>query len=587
MSNSVLLVTSLFFCLSILLVFDFIWLLLKTPLVYFFKDKPGTRKIHQRTIPRAGGICITVSFCIMLLIWKISGFNGFPHPSALFFNVCLLVTIGIFLVGFIDDTTSFVIMNKAKFLLEFLIAAEVVFLFGIHFPEINFFGLFVINNKILLIIFSIFWMVGIANALNIIDGIDGLAGTFACISFATIAVLAVHAHVADVAILCVILVGCIIGFLMHNVSPARVFLGDTGSLFLGMLLSLFLMYMVSQPKQPFSINTAFLIAGFPILDVAVAMGRRFFRAILGGRGWFQSIRAMAVADSEHTHHRLIYRGLNHTQATIIIATLSATLCVGAIHINLFEEFKYAIVVYMLVVLFWFLYELNFFDRIIVYIRFVLHQKTRKMPYRIGVIDADPILHHALIRFRQRKFSFDFMSHQELETRDAIQKLCLQPVANEDEQFFITATWASDTRKYSREMINSVIRDWTKSVVQEATQKREDSSEKEPAVDRQSSNTRPHTVMLVNCRDTAEFYFKMSLVLQLLEEMQCAIIMVTDQLPDAAAIPKKLLRQIYFVKKPFYIPVFFKELYYLARQRENKWQSGAFPEEAVILKKIAG
>jgi hypothetical protein len=70
-------------------------------------------------------------------------------------------------------------------------------------------------------------------------------------------------------------------------------------------------------------------------------------------------------------------------------------------------------------------------------------------------------------------------------------------------------------------------------------------------------------------------------------MQCAIIMVTDQLPDAAAIPKKLLREIFFVKKPFYVPVFFKELYQLARQKENLRQSGTFPDEAVILKKITG
>lgn len=439
MSNSIVLITAFFFCLSILLVFDFIWLLLITPLVYFFKDKPGTRKIHQRTIPRAGGICILVSFCIVLLIWNFSGYSGFPLLSPLFFNVCLIVAFGIFMVGFFDDTTSFTILNKAKFILEFIIAAEVVLLFGIQFPEINFFGLVVLKNKLLLTLFSIFWMVGVANALNIIDGIDGLAGTFSCISFATIALLALHAHAADVAVLCVIIIGCVIGFLMHNISPARVFLGDTGSLFLGMLLSLFLMYMVSQPKEPFSINTAFLIAGFPIIDVAVAMGRRFFKAILEGRGWYQCIRATTVADTEHTHHRLIYRGLNHTQATLIIATLSAALCITAIHINLFGDFKYALVGYMVVVVFSFLYELNFFDRFIFYFKVALLKKTEKYPYRIGIVDADPILHHALIHFPQRKFRFEFISRNEINIKDTVPQFEFQPAINPSEQFLVSST----------------------------------------------------------------------------------------------------------------------------------------------------
>ena len=588
MSTSAILIASLFFFLALLLVFDFIWLLLKTPLVFFFKDKPGTRKIHQSTIPRAGGICIAITFCGMLCLWNFSSFNGFPHLSPLFLDVCLIITVGIFLVGFFDDSPSFVIRNRAKFLLEFLIAAEVVFLFGIKFSEINFFGIFFIKDKILLDVFSILWMVGVANALNIIDGIDGLAGTFSFIGFITVAILALHAQVTDVAVLCIMVAGCIVGFLMHNISPARVFLGDTGSLFLGMLLSLFLMYMVSQSKEPFSIITAFLIAGFPILDVAVAMGRRFFRAMLEGRGLIQSMRAITVADSEHTHHRLIYHGLNHTQATLIISTLTATLCLTAIYINFFEEFKYALMVYMLVVVIWFLYELNFFDRFIVYIRFILHQKAGKQPYKVGVVDADPILHHALIRFKQKKFSFDFISHQELESRDAIRQLRLQAVTGGNEQFFITATWARDTRKYSREMINSVIKDWTKNVSQEAAESK-NASAKGKNVDsaQPAQNTRPHTAILINCRDKAEFGPKLALGQQLLEEIQCTIIMVIDQVPEEVTLPRHQQNEIVFIKKPFYIPVFFKDLYVLARYRENRKPSGAFLEDAVIFKKIAG
>jgi UDP-GlcNAc:undecaprenyl-phosphate GlcNAc-1-phosphate transferase len=583
MNNSI--ITTLFFCLAVLLVFDFIWLLLKTPIVFFFKDKPGTRKIHQQTIPRAGGICIAVSFCIMILFWKYSGFNGFPQLSTLFLNVCLIITIGIFLIGFFDDTTSFVILNKAKFLFEFLIAAEVVFLFGIHFKEINFFGLFFIRNEMFLHLFSIFWMVGIANALNIIDGIDGLAGTFSIISFLTIALLAMYANVAEIAILSIIIAGCTIGFLIHNISPARVFLGDTGSLLLGMLLSLFLMYMVAQPNQPFSINAAVLIVGYPILDVSVAMARRFFKAFLSGKGLFQSLRAIAVADSDHTHHRLIYRGLSHTQATLIIATLSATLCVAAVHVNLFMEFKYAIIIYMLLVVSWFLYELNFFDRTIVYIRIILRHKTRKMPYKIGVIDADPVLHHALIHFPQRKFIFEFISQQELATVDAIQKKRLQSVRDSDDQFIVSETWATDTRKISKKIINEVVFEMRAHAREEGQIRKETAEHKIAPVYRSSSAT-PHLAMVVNCRDVVELNQKKTLVVRLLQEMKCAVIIVTDQIPDSNGFPCELLRQLIFVKKPFYVPVFFKELFQLAKRWAGRGSAGILLRDALILKTIA-
>lgn len=574
-----------FFCITILLSFASILLLLKTPLVYFFKDKPGTRKIHQRAIPRAGGICVAIAFGAILLIWHSVPFQYFPSLPSNFFHICLIVTIGIVLVGFFDDTTSFVILNKAKFLIEFLIAVEIVVLFGIQFSSINFFGIFTISNKLLLSVISIFWMVGVANAFNIIDGIDGLAGTISLISFISTGILSFHANMPEIGILCIIIAGCILGFLYHNISPARVFLGDTGSLFFGMILSILLMYLVSQAKSPMSINTAFLIAGFPILDVAVAMTRRFLRALLDGRGLTRAFKSITIADSEHTHHRLIYRGLSHTQATLIIATLSATLCIAGIYINMFEEFKFVLVIYVLVVVFWFLYELNFIDRFIVYIRFLLRQKAPKPDYRIGVIDADSVLHHALIHFKQRKFSFDFISHQEVENNDSIRRLRLQEVKNSNKQFFISATWASDTRKFSREMINAVIGDWA---INAATGKQygTDGRKKKSAMDIDFSSFKPHTAIVINCRNANELEQKMVLGQQLGGEMRCAIIMITEHLPNIEnAATKNLAKNMIFVRKPFYSPVFFKELFQLALQWNKLGSPGNALEESIIMKRM--
>jgi UDP-GlcNAc:undecaprenyl-phosphate GlcNAc-1-phosphate transferase len=588
MISSVFPIATLFFCLSAILVFDLVWLLLKSPLIRFFTDKPGTRKIHQQTIPRAGGMCIAFVFCGMLCLWKFWAFGGFTQLPPRCFEICLVIAAGMFVVGFFDDTTSFAILNKAKFLLEFVIAAEVVYLFGIKFPEINFFGIVAIKNEALLSVISIFWMVGVANALNIIDGLDGLAGTFVCISFTAVAILAAHAHADAVAILSIIIVGCTIGFLIHNVSPARVFLGDTGSLFLGMMLALFLMYMAARPREPFSIYTALLIAGYPILDVAVAIGRRLFKSMLAGSGWIRSFRAIAVADSEHTHHRLVYRGLSHSQAALIVATLSATLCVTAIYTYLFSEFKIALVVYMFIVVSLFLYELNFFDRLIIYIRYILHRTSKKQPYRIGVVDADPILHHALIRFKQRKFSFDFFSHQDLlKSRDAIEKLQLQAITNGDEQFFVTATWASDTRKYSRDMIRSVINEWARGPEMETGQDAALPASEGARRAQPTPNSQHHSVFLINCRHEDELDVKVDLGLRLLANMDCDVILATDTLPAAANTRTNRVSEIIFLKKPFYIPVFFQELFRLTKHREDGRPSRFKAGDTLVMRRIEG
>jgi UDP-GlcNAc:undecaprenyl-phosphate/decaprenyl-phosphate GlcNAc-1-phosphate transferase len=583
-------IESLFCCVSVLLVCGIICIVLKTPLVYFFKDKPGTRKIHQRTIPRAGGICISVTFCAVLCLWKSFSFPGFPHLSPLLFNVCLIVIVGILMIGFFDDWNSFAISKKAKFILECVIAAEVVLIFGMQFPEINVFGLLVVKNKLLLSLFSIFWIVGVANAVNISDGINGLAGTLMCISFVTVAFLAMHAHVPDLAVLSVIIVFCVVGFLVHNVSPARVFLGDTGSLFLGMLLSIFLMHLVVQLKGRFSIYIAFLIAGYPVLDLAMAMGRRFFRSALAGETLYQSIRAIPVGDSNHSHHRLIYRGLSHTQATVIISTLSATLCVAASYISLYQELKYAILIYMSIVVLWFFYELNYFHPIIMYVKRTFFGKSGNCRHRIGVIDADPVFRHALSRFRQRKFRFDFMNHQDFATSDPFHEMQLKAVTTSNEQFFIPAARARDTpRKFSKGMVLSVLKDL---VISEsgggAPFTLNEVIRPENAVcSKKSQEFPPFTAIVINCRNAADFDDNLFLGRQLVEKMRYAVIMVMDLLPDGSNSSGDLPKEILFIRRPLYTPVFFDELYRLAKKRKITGSKGTFPNESAIFGKIAG
>ncbi|MDD5676171.1 MAG: MraY family glycosyltransferase [Chitinivibrionales bacterium] len=576
--GSIILQSVVFFFLSALLVFDFIWVLLKTPLVYFFKDKPGVRKIHQRTIPRAGGLCIAGSFLLVLCLWNYCAPENLPHLSPSLYELCLFVTLCIVAVGFFDDTVSFIIVNKAKFLLEIFIAAEIVFFFKIQFPEVNLFG-FTITNKALLAGMSIFWIVAVANAMNIIDGIDGLAGMVALIAFSTVGILMVQAHAAGLVIICIFLCGGIVGFLFHNVSPARVFLGDTGSLFLGMLLALLLILLVSSSPIKFSVSTALLIAGFPLLDVSVAMGRRAVRSRLAGRGWLQSLRAMSVADSEHIHHRLVYRGLNHTQATLIISILYTSMCATAVLIYFYSESKYYLVSYMGVVVVCFLYELNFFDRFLGFARRRLHRKNRFRLYRIGVVDADSVLHHALINYRQRIFSIEFISRQEIETGPLHPREPLQPVINVDQQFLMSTDWGGDTRQFSKPAFVSHDSAGIMGAVADGGAMYRDFTAEGTAM--------AYSVLLINCRKGEENDQKLALGRRLLNEKSYTIIIATEDVPEGAFAKGSSQRQIFFLKKPFYVPVLFSDLYRLTERSIDTGELVTIVKDLEVLRTFKG
>jgi UDP-GlcNAc:undecaprenyl-phosphate/decaprenyl-phosphate GlcNAc-1-phosphate transferase len=576
-SNSVLL-----FALSLVGSFFFIWLLLRTPLIFFFKDKPGVRKIHQQTVPRAGGICIAVCFFCMLFVWQYLLPDGFPRLSFRFREACMFITFCIVAIGFFDDAVSFDIKNKAKFFLEVLIAIEIIYFFGIQFSEIRIAD-FTISNKWVLAGISVFWMVGLSNAFNIIDGIDGLAGAIALISFATIGLLFWHAQAFPMVVLCVVFMGAIVGFLLHNISPASVFLGDTGSLFFGMMLSMLLMYLVSAPNMGFSIMTVFLVAGFPILDVSIAMGRRFVKAFFSGKGLYHSLRSMTVADSEHTHHRLVFFGLNHTQAALVLSMFSATLCIAAILIHFFSGFKYVVLGYVGLIVVWFLYWLSFFDRFVMFLKKMIFRRRPELMYRIGIVDADSILHHALINFQQQEFVFEFVSGKEIENTAAGQPIQLHPELHPDENFRTSPTWLDDTRQYSPSMIASMRTD--NSASNPALSAQEGEGKGEPETTR---NAGEYKAVLINCREPAEFEQKVELVRRLLNVLSCMIIMVVDQMPESfSSQSRSVLMQIVFIKKPFYVPILIKELYHLIKNGGNVRSSESFLKDTTILRITSG
>ena len=407
-----------------LLAYSSIWLLLFTPIVNFFRDAPGLRKVHQQDTPRAGGVCIAFAFGITQYLWWQffpASFSQFePHliQALIFSGFCML------LVGVIDDTTGFVISNKAKFFLELLVACLVVGWFQVVVTDISLFG-FSIQIGWLGYPLCVFWIVGVTNAINIIDGIDGLSGCVALLIFLTLGVLAALIQHPEISVLCFILSGLTLGFLVHNTTPARVFLGDTGALFYGMVIGILTIYVMGH-KNPetgtatFPILVAPLAVGLPLVDVFAAMARRFFKALFNkSKKILQVVASMTIADNEHIHHRFVYRGLHHSETTLVLSLFQSSLCASALLMATLGArslgLKLLILAYLGLIILWLLYRLNFFDEVIEGIGWRLEKRSTPETQRtsVAVVEASEVLKHSLANFPQDQFSFNFRTSDEM------------------------------------------------------------------------------------------------------------------------------------------------------------------------------
>ena len=182
--------------------------------------------------------------------------------------------------------------------------------------------------------FVIFWIVGLINVINFLDGLDGLAGGISLIATTVLYLLAIKPEIAQssMSVLAIILIGALAGFLPFNFSPAKIFLGDSGSQVLGFLLAVFAI--ISGAK----LATAFLVLGVPILDVAWVIARR----ILEHKPVYQ-------ADRYHLHHRLLRAGLSQKQAVLLLYTVSAAFGIVALQTHTYGKFIAVLVLVAIVV----------------------------------------------------------------------------------------------------------------------------------------------------------------------------------------------------------------------------------------------
>ncbi|HBX23645.1 MAG TPA: undecaprenyl-phosphate alpha-N-acetylglucosaminyl 1-phosphate transferase [Desulfotomaculum sp.] len=267
-------------------------------------------------MPRMGGLAVYLAFVLAVLLFR--------ELTTQVLGLLAGATV-ILLLGIADDIRG---LSARVKLAGQILAALVIVQFGIQVHYIT----NPLNGDIFILGFlsiplTVFWIVAVTNAVNLIDGLDGLAGGVACIAALTMATVAWTqfgmSGMPEMIMLALTLVAAVIGFLRYNFHPARIFLGDTGSMFLGFTLSVLAIMSLTKSATAVSVIIPLVILGVPLLDTFFAILRRCHEH-----------RPIMQPDKKHLHHQLMAMGLNHRQTVLAIYALSAFLGFNAVVINL-------------------------------------------------------------------------------------------------------------------------------------------------------------------------------------------------------------------------------------------------------------
>ncbi|WP_431804149.1 glycosyltransferase family 4 protein [Halobacillus andaensis] len=292
--------------------FCFIITVAITPIIIKFAvhinalDAPDVRKVHTKQMPRLGGLAIFISVLSGMLIFTPYSSNAYP---------LLVGGIIIAITGVLDDIISLAPIHKLS---GQVTAALVVILSGvkIEFVNLPFGGPF--EFGVLSIPITLMWIIGVTNAINLVDGLDGLAAGISSIALLTITSMAVMMGNGFVVFTGIIVLGATLGFLVFNFYPAKIFMGDTGAMFLGFMISV-LALLGFKNVTLFSFVIPILILGVPISDTLITIIRRVLQN-----------QPIMKPDFSHLHHNLLKLGCTHPQTVIIIYTLSALFSLAAV-----------------------------------------------------------------------------------------------------------------------------------------------------------------------------------------------------------------------------------------------------------------
>ena len=291
---------------------------LMCPLVKSFAYKIGAidvlkdnRRMHKKPVPRLGGLAIFLGFIVSMLL-----FVKVDHQlQGILLGASIIVVLGV-----VDDMSP--LRAYFKFCVQIFAALVAVF-HGVVIQTLSNPNVFAESPYWdlgwLSIPITVLWIVGITNAVNLIDGLDGLACGVSTISAISMLVIALLVSESDVALVMAALVGACLGFMPYNKNPAKMFMGDTGSTFLGYILATISIQGLFKYYAIVSFAVPFLILGLPMFDTLFAIIRRLAHG-----------QNPMAPDRGHIHHRLIDMGLNQKQAVATLYVISAILGLSAV-----------------------------------------------------------------------------------------------------------------------------------------------------------------------------------------------------------------------------------------------------------------
>ncbi|MBA2685324.1 MAG: undecaprenyl/decaprenyl-phosphate alpha-N-acetylglucosaminyl 1-phosphate transferase [Gemmatimonadaceae bacterium] len=287
-----------------------------TPLVisgakrWHLLDAPdATRHLHEHPVPRLGGVAVFIATMLGIASTLFFG----PARETLtpeWHRFLLALLIGgtvLFGAGLVDDLRR--IRPLAKIIVQ-CIAALIVAALGFRI-EILSVGSSAVHLGWISIPLTVLWIVGVTNAFNLIDGLDGLATGIAIVALATVFAAATVLGNLEVAIVACVLIGALFGFARYNFSPARIFLGDSGSLFIGFMLAVLSMHGSIKSATAVLVAIPLFALAVPLLDVSVSIVRRFLRGV-----------PIFSPDARHIHHRLLALGLTPGRASFVLCLVA-------------------------------------------------------------------------------------------------------------------------------------------------------------------------------------------------------------------------------------------------------------------------
>ncbi|OEF99243.1 hypothetical protein BHF71_09410 [Vulcanibacillus modesticaldus] len=292
--------------------FVFLLLLIMVPLFrriafkYNFVDVPSRRKVHNKPVPLLGGIAIFVGYILAIFLWL----DSFRLTFAILISGVLIVGIGL-----LDDyykTRGEDLSALPKIIVQF-IAGLVLFSFGIRIMGITSIfseGMIFFAPGISLFV-TLLWVTALINMINFFDGADGLASGISIISSMTLFLISFVKGQEVTAMLSVILMGSSSGFLVYNFHPAKIFMGDAGSAFLGLILAIISIEGALKSATILSILMMILVFGVPIFDTILVLFNRW-----------KNKKPLYIADKNHAHHRLLKKGYSQKQAVGLIYIIS-------------------------------------------------------------------------------------------------------------------------------------------------------------------------------------------------------------------------------------------------------------------------